>query len=52
MRELYRDIDIISDIKKKTMDCFGRVIRMDQGRTVTKIFERKPEGIEEMKDLD
>jgi hypothetical protein len=52
MRELYKDIDIVADIKKKTMEYFGRIVRMDQGRTVTKIFESKPEGKEEMEDLD
>jgi hypothetical protein len=52
MRELYKDIDIVADIKKKTLECVGHVVRMDKERTVTKIFESKPEGIEEMKNLD
>jgi hypothetical protein len=43
---------MVAGIKKKTLECFGHVVRMDQGRTVTKIFESKPEGIEEVEDLD
>ena len=31
-------------IKKKQLEWVGRVVRMDQGRTVRKVFERKPEG--------
>jgi hypothetical protein len=34
------------------MECAEQVVRMDQGRTVTKILESKSEGIEEMKDLE
>ena len=45
-------MDIVAGIKKRTLECVGHVIRMDQGGRVTKIFESKPEGIEEMKDLD
>jgi len=31
-------------IKKKQLEWVGRVVRMDQGRTVKKVFESKPEG--------
>ena len=43
-RELYIDIDSVGDIKKTILEWIGRVLRMDQGRTVMKIFESKPEG--------
>jgi hypothetical protein len=43
LKELYKDLDIVADVKKK----FGwirHVVRMDQRRRVKKIFESKPEG--------
>ena len=39
MRELYMS-SVVTDI----MEWNGHVARMDQGRTVKKIFESKPEG--------
>jgi hypothetical protein len=42
--ELYKNIDIIGDIKKKRFEWFGYLARMIQGRTYKKIFEIKPEG--------
>jgi hypothetical protein len=52
VRALYKDIDILSDIKNKTLECVGYVVRRDQGRTVMKIrkyvFESKLDGIEEV----
>jgi hypothetical protein len=44
MRELYKDLDIVADIKKKRLKWIGHLVRMDQGRTVQKIFEKKLEG--------
>ena len=44
MKELYKDLDIIADIKKEILDWIGHVVRMDHGETVKKIFESKPEG--------
>ena len=41
LRELYKDLGIVADIIKK-MEWIGHVIRMDQGRTVKKVFESKP----------
>ena len=43
LRELYTDIDIAAGIEKKRLEWFGHVVGMDQGRTVKKIFESKPE---------
>jgi len=37
-------LKIVADIKKKRFEWIGHVVRMDQGRTVRKVFERKPEG--------
>jgi ribosomal 50S subunit-associated protein YjgA (DUF615 family) len=31
-------------IKKKQLEWIGRIVRMDQGRTVKKVFESKLEG--------
>jgi hypothetical protein len=36
----------------KTLESVVYVVRMDQGWTVTRILESKPEGIEEVEDLD
>jgi len=44
MRELYKDLDIVAYIKKKRLKRTGYLVRMDQGRTVQKIFESKLEG--------
>jgi len=49
--ELYKDLDIVACIEKKRLEWIGRVARMDQGRTVKKIFERRRE-VEEGKDLN
>jgi len=35
---------MVTDIKEKRLELIGHVVRMDQGRTVKKIFESKPEG--------
>jgi hypothetical protein len=42
----------VAGIKKKALDCVGHVVKMNQRRTFSKIFESKPEGIEEENDLD
>jgi hypothetical protein len=33
-----RELDIVADIKKKRLEWIGHMVRMDQGRTVKKIF--------------
>jgi hypothetical protein len=43
LRELYKDLDIVADIKKKRLKWTGHEVRTDQGRTVQKIFESKLE---------
>jgi hypothetical protein len=40
LRELYICPDIVTDIKNKRLEWIGHVARMEQGRTVKKIFER------------
>jgi hypothetical protein len=42
--ELYKDLDILTDIKNKRLKWVGHVVRMDQGRVVEIVFESKPEG--------
>jgi len=44
MRELYKDLHIVADIKEERIEWIGHVVRMDEGRTVKKISESKPEG--------
>jgi len=41
--EPYTELDILADVKKKSLEWVGHVVRMDQGRTVKKIFESKPD---------
>jgi len=36
-RELYKDLDIVADIRRKRLEWTGHVVRMDQGRTVKNI---------------
>jgi hypothetical protein len=43
LRELYKDVDRVADIKKKFKK-IRHVVRMDQRRRVKNIFESKPEG--------
>jgi hypothetical protein len=38
LRELYEHLDIVADIKRKRLEWFVNVVRMDQGRTVKEIF--------------
>ena len=44
LRELYKYLDIVADIKKEILEWIGHVVRINQGRTVKKIFESKLEG--------
>ena len=44
LREPYKELDTVADIKKKRLEWIGHVVGMDQGRIVKKIFESKPEG--------
>jgi len=46
LRALYKDLDIAADIKKKILEWIGHVVRMDQGRTVKKVFGSELEGSE------
>jgi len=50
LREIYKDLDI-ADIKKKSLEWVGHVARMDQGRTVKKIYDSKPERCRKGGDL-
>ena len=42
LRELCKDLDIVAGIRNKRLEWIGYVVRMDEGRTVKKIFESKP----------
>jgi hypothetical protein len=42
--ELYKDFDIVTDIKNRRLKWVGQVARMDQGRVVKILFQSKPEG--------
>ena len=41
---MYKNLDIVADIRKKRLEWNGHVVRMNQGRTAKKIFESKLEG--------
>ena len=43
LRELYKDLDKVADIKKKRLELIGHVVRTDWGRTIRNLFETKPE---------
>jgi len=43
LREIYKDLDIIADIKKMRFEWLGSVERMDQGRRDKKAVEIKRE---------
>jgi len=42
LRELYKELDIVVDVKKGETGTDWALVRMDQGRTVKKILESKP----------
>jgi len=42
--ELYKYLDIVTDIKKKGLESNGHLVRMDHRMVVKKTFESKPEG--------
>ena len=42
--ELYKDLDIVADIKKKGLESEGHLVRMDRRMVVQKTFKGKPEG--------
>jgi len=44
LRELYKDLDKVADIKRERLEWTRPLVRMDQGTTVKKIFESKPVG--------
>ena len=44
MRELYKNLALVTDINKKRLEWVGHVVKRDQGRTVEKIFGSKPVG--------
>jgi hypothetical protein len=49
LRELYGDLDLVADIKKRRLEWIGHVVRMDQGWTVKKICESKLKGNRRMR---
>ena len=48
LREMYKDLDVLADIKKRKLEWVGHVVRMDQVRKCKKIFESKQEGSRRM----
>jgi hypothetical protein len=52
LRELCNSLGIVADIKKKRFEWNGHVVRMDQGRTVKKVFEHKSEGSKRREDQE
>jgi hypothetical protein len=46
LRELYKYLVIIAGIKKKRFEWIGHIVRMDQKRTIKKIFGMEVEELE------
>ena len=44
LQELYKDVDVVGDIKKKRLEWIRHLLRLDHGRLVKEIFEIKLEG--------
>ncbi|KAJ9597611.1 hypothetical protein L9F63_011517, partial [Diploptera punctata] len=44
LKKLYRDLDLVGDIRRKRLECVGHALRMGQERGARKISERKLEG--------
>jgi len=44
IRERYKDVDTVADIERRRSEWIGHAVRMDQGGTVRKMPENKPEG--------
>ena len=44
LKELYKDLDIVADVKNKRLEWIGHVERMDEVGTVKEIFECKTGG--------
>jgi hypothetical protein len=38
LKEIYKCIDIVADIKKKRLEWIGHLVRVDHGRVVKKYF--------------
>ena len=38
LRELYKDLDLVGDIKTQILEWIGHAVRMDQGMADKKIF--------------
>jgi len=52
LREPYKDLDIVADIKKKAMEWSGHIARLDQRKVVKKIFESEQDGSGRREDID
>lgn len=37
MRQLYKDLDRVADVKQKRLECIGHVVRLGNGRVVKNI---------------
>lgn len=44
MRELYKNLALVTDINKKRLEWIGHVVKMDQGGKVKKVVENIPEA--------
>jgi hypothetical protein len=52
LRDLYKNLDIIADIKKERLEWIAYAVRMGQGRAVKKYLRVKRRKVEEGKDHD
>jgi len=44
VRELYGELDTVTEIKKGTMRWLGRVERMSEERVVKRLYQNTPKG--------
>jgi hypothetical protein len=51
LRELYKDLDIVTVINNNRLEWIRHIVRLDQGRSVKQIFEIKQREVEG-EDLD
>ena len=52
LQEMYRDLDIVADITKKSLEWMRHIVRLDNGRLIKKIFESKLKRRKEWEDQE
>jgi hypothetical protein len=50
--QLYKDLDLLTEIKKQRLPCIGHVERMEESRIPIKLIHSNPEGNKEQEDQE